>query len=245
MVDQRSLNAERQAMGTRSSAELGPVTAAVLAHLAAGQVRRVLDIGCGQGGLAAALVRRGYAVTGIDPQAGAVATARSRAPGAEFHVAGAEAIPARDMSFGAAILMNTLHHIPGPLMHPALAEAFRVLRPMGLLVVVEPLAEGSFFDAMRPLDDETTVRAQALAALAAFETDTGAQPLSDTRVERISRFAGLDAFLSYVCQPDPGRAEQATRQRAAIAAAFERAAEPAEGLFVLRQPHLLRVLRRP
>jgi SAM-dependent methyltransferase len=46
----------------------------------------VVDLGCGSGILAGALVRAGYQVVGIDMSDAMVALARARAPNAEFHV---------------------------------------------------------------------------------------------------------------------------------------------------------------
>jgi 2-polyprenyl-3-methyl-5-hydroxy-6-metoxy-1,4-benzoquinol methylase len=46
----------------------------------------VVDLGCGSGILAGALVEAGYQVVGIDMSDAMVALARARAPNAEFHV---------------------------------------------------------------------------------------------------------------------------------------------------------------
>lgn len=242
MANRELCGAEGQATGT--SDKPGPVIDAILDALTAENVRRVLDIGCGRGGLAAALVRRGYAVTGIDPQLAAINIARRRAPGAVFHCTGAERIPVADRSFGGVILLNSLHHIPGPLMRRALQEAWRVLRPSGVLVVVEPLAQGSFFEAMRPVDDETEVRAQALEALADIEADAGWTRVRDDVIDRVSRFADVEAFLEYLAEADPGRASAITACRAEVSAAFGSMCKTQDGVFVLRQPHLRCVLRK-
>lgn len=221
-----------------------PVVDAVLDVLACENVRRVMDLGCGRGGLAAALVRRGYAVTGIDPQQDAIDAARRRAPGAVFQCAGAERLPVADMSFGAVVLQNALHHVPGPLMRLALAEARRVLRQSGVLVVLEPLARGSFFDAMRPVDDETAIRAQALAALSEDEAQAGWARLRDEVIDRVSSFADVDAFLGQLRAADPARAAAIATRHAEVSDSFARVAERRDGVFLLRQPHLLRVLRK-
>jgi 2-polyprenyl-6-hydroxyphenyl methylase/3-demethylubiquinone-9 3-methyltransferase len=41
------------------------------------EVRRVLDMGCGNGAVAAYLDRKGYRVTGVDPSAEGIAQARA------------------------------------------------------------------------------------------------------------------------------------------------------------------------
>ena len=47
----------------------------------------------------------------------------------------------------------------------ALREAARVLKSGGILFVSEPLAEGAYFETMKPVHDETKVRRQAQDAL--------------------------------------------------------------------------------
>jgi SAM-dependent methyltransferase len=51
--------------------------------LARGQ--RVLDVGCGSGLLARALLAEGYAVSGVDASPAMIELARAQAPGGEFH----------------------------------------------------------------------------------------------------------------------------------------------------------------
>ena len=62
--------------------------------LKAAGAKDVLDVGCGDGGIARALSRRGFTVTGIDPSAAAVARATQRVPAARFLCARAEELPA-------------------------------------------------------------------------------------------------------------------------------------------------------
>ncbi|TYC61814.1 class I SAM-dependent methyltransferase [Rhodobacterales bacterium] len=247
MPSREMLDATRQATGQAARPETSVVTAKILEILAAADVRRVIDIGCGRGDLAAALVRRGYAVTGVDPLSSAVEIARGRAPGAEFLHAGAEAIPARPGSFGATVFLNSLHHVPADLMSAGLGEAWRLLRPRGALVVVEPLARGSFFEAMRRVDDETEVRAQALEALDRFAESHACETVEDSQVDRISHFASVDSFLTYLCAADPARQAVIDADRDAVTGDFLRCAETSEGEdepFQLTQPHMVRVLRK-
>lgn len=250
MPSREILDATAQATGQGGVPEASIVTATILTALATADVRRVLDIGCGRGDLAAALLRRGFAVTGVDPSAQALAAARSRAPGAEFLLAGADSIPARSGSFGAAVFVNSLHHLPGGGMETGLSEAWRLLRPGGILVVVEPLAEGSFFAAMKRVDDETAIRAEALAALAAFAASTPCQVVADSRFDRVSRFASVDAFVTFLCAADPDRRRVVEADPDAVVRDFQTCADRPEIAgdrppWQLTQPHVLRVLRKP
>jgi SAM-dependent methyltransferase len=203
--------------------------------------KRILDIGCGPGLLARRLVDAGATVTGIDPGEPALDKARAAVPEARFEAASAEALPFPDASFDGAVLLNALHHVPDPA--SALAEAARVLVPGASLVVVEPLAAGSFFDALRPIEDETAIRAAAQNAIAASLSHGALVCRRDVTVERRESFASLDAFLARVSAVDPAREATIRERRSTVEAAFLRAAaREADGRYRLVQPLRIHVL---
>ena len=184
--------------------------------------RDVLDVGCGRGALARLLVSEGLAVTGIDPAPDAIAAAQESVPEAQFSVAGAEALPFDPGSFDACVFLNSLHHVPMPLMEQALHEALRVLRPGGEVIVVEPLAEGPFFEVMRPVEDETEIRHAAIAAidaLCAAGAATGPAPLTWSRPTPVDN---TEAFIDTLARVDPARRAVAEAQRERLADLFAR-----------------------
>ncbi|MFU8776085.1 MAG: class I SAM-dependent methyltransferase [Roseovarius sp.] len=200
--------------------EATDTAARLLAILSEIGARAVLDIGCGHGSLARALVRAGYEVTGIDPAPEAVAAARLAVPEARFEACGAEALPFAAASFEACVFLNSLHHVPVPLMQDALLEALRVLRPGGEVIIVEPLAEGAFFEVMRPVEDETEIRHAAIRAIDAVLADgvaTGPAPVTYARPTPV---ADLDAFIAYLARVDSARRAQAEAQRATLGRFF-------------------------
>ncbi len=107
----------------------------------------LLDGGCGTGSYAAALVGKVGHVTAIDYSAGMLAVARAKLAAEEragriaFHRGSIAALPFADESFDAVMFNQVLHHLetgddPTYGGHArALAEAWRVLRPGGVVVV--------------------------------------------------------------------------------------------------------------
>jgi len=95
---------------------------------------RLLDVGCGHGDLGAALVARGWDVTGLDPSTQAVENARAR--GIDAHVGTLGATDFEDASFDAVTMLHSLEHVVSPV--DDLRAARDRLRPGGLLVVVLP-----------------------------------------------------------------------------------------------------------
>ena len=100
---------------------------------------RALDIGTGAGAFALALAPLVREVIGIDVVPELLAEARKRAPeNAQFVQGDAAALPFEDDSFDLVTTGRTLHHVPRP--EVVLAEATRVLRPDGAMLVVDQLA---------------------------------------------------------------------------------------------------------
>jgi SAM-dependent methyltransferase len=93
---------------------------------------RLLDAGCGDGGVARLLRERVGAVVAVDVEASA---AWLDEPGLEFLAADAEELPFPDASFDVVHSKDSLHHMRSP--ERALAEYRRVLRPGGTALIVE------------------------------------------------------------------------------------------------------------
>jgi len=100
----------------------------------AGTPGAVLDVGCGHGDLGAALLARGWAVTGLDPSAQAVENARAR--GIDARVGTIDDAGLDGRAFDAVTMMHSLEHVVSPV--DDLRAARAALRPGGVLVVVLP-----------------------------------------------------------------------------------------------------------
>lgn len=107
---------------------------------------RVLDVGCGTGSLAEALVQRValQALHGVDlaPPYVAAARERVRAPGARFEVGDACALPCADGEFDRVFSLLVLHFVPKS--ERALAEMRRVARPGATVAAAVWDARGGF-----------------------------------------------------------------------------------------------------
>jgi len=105
----------------------------------------VLEIGCGSGAMAAEILRRhpDVRLTATDFDESMVEVARRRlapfGPRAEVRRADATALPFPDAAFDAAVSFIMLHHVVG--WEQALGELVRVLRPGGLLLGYDLLAD--------------------------------------------------------------------------------------------------------
>ena len=96
----------------------------------------VLDFGCGAGRIAAALVRHGARVTGVDVSAAMLAIARARVPGAAFVLGDGATLPLPDAAFDLALAVDSFPFlVQTGAIGAQLAEIARVLRPGGRLLV--------------------------------------------------------------------------------------------------------------
>ncbi len=118
---------------------------------------QVLDLCTGHGVVAAALLKRGASVVGLDFSQAMIALAKSAAPEAEFVHGDAMAMEFEDASFDAVTIGFGVPHFPDPLR--GLTEAARVLKPGGRLafsIWQGKGSEGAFgwlFDAVGRLGD--------------------------------------------------------------------------------------------
>jgi len=207
--------------------------------------RRIIEIGCGRGALLAALAGSGAKVAGIDPDQAALAEARKAAPGAILHQAGAESLPFTDAAMHAAVFVNSLHHVPVPGMVGALKEAARVVEPGGDVIVVEPLPEGTFFESMRPVEDETLIRLAAQDAIA-DALRAGILLLSEvSEYDRVEIYPTVSDFIDRLVAVDPARRDRALEERDEVMKRFGHHAEAVQDGHLLRQPLRLHHLKVP
>lgn len=130
--------------------EIGAEPPAYLRDVLLAEVRpraglRVLEAGCGTGGLARALEDAGAAMTLLDIVPAAVS--RSVAAGRKAYGVNADLfhLPFADASFDAVFNSGVMEHFEPEPMRQGLAEMARVLRPGGRLVVIVPSKRGRYY----------------------------------------------------------------------------------------------------
>lgn len=130
-----------RAVDTRAAA--APLPSAGPARADPSCAPRVLDAGCGAGRLLPYLESRGCQVTGIDIAGGMVAQARRRHPTFGVSVGSLTRLPLADAAFDAYVSWYSTIHLPVDGLSAALAEAARVLRPGGRVLLAFQAGHGA------------------------------------------------------------------------------------------------------
>lgn len=207
---------------------------------------KALDVGCGDGSLVRLMAREGAEATGLEIGESQLERARAASPAGDetYRVGRAEALPFDDQSFDVVVFFNSLHHVPTSVQEEALVEAARVLVAGGHLLVVEPLAEGPLFTLMRPVDDETEVRAAAYAALRRAAEGPAYEEIREYRFASDYCYESFEAFKESVLRVDASRRANFERYEPQLCEAFERTARPTPEGFSFTHPKRLNLLKR-
>jgi ubiquinone/menaquinone biosynthesis C-methylase UbiE len=100
----------------------------------------VLDVGCSAGVFE--IIFRDYSFVGIDISPESIAAAKKIKEKyklkSEFYVGDMESLKFKDETFDKILCFAALHHLPKRSLENALSECYRVLKPGGIMVSVEP-----------------------------------------------------------------------------------------------------------
>ena len=117
---------------------------------------RVLEIGCGTGNVTLRVKRAapGAEVTATDPDPLALARAQRKVAGVRFERAYGQDLPFADGEFDRVLSSMMLHHLDAEAKAAAAAEIYRVLRPGGVVHILDiggPMTANDGFSARRML----------------------------------------------------------------------------------------------
>ena len=103
--------------------------------------KTLLEIGCGDGRLTAQLAGKAFAITAIDPDEASIEAAGRSINGVEFQIGSGEKLDFADETFDIVLFGYSLHHQDCV---KAMAQARRVARRSGQILIIEPHHEGEY-----------------------------------------------------------------------------------------------------
>lgn len=208
---------------------------------------RILDIGCGDGALVRSMARDGAQVIGMEINEAGVARARRSEPAADerYLVGLGEALPIADQVLDVVMFFNSLHHVPVGHQGAALSEAARVVKPGGFVYVLEPLAEGAYFELLQPIEDETHVRELAYEAMKAAQYSGEVLLEREVRYEAPYKLASFETMIENLLAAKEERRQKIESLKGYLRVAFNESAEERDGAFWFYQPCRLNLFKRP
>jgi SAM-dependent methyltransferase len=126
--------------------------------------KHILEVGCGDGRITKFLARESNNVCAIEPDSSKVAIAKQSIPNANIQVGSGENLQFLDNLFDLVIFTLSLHHHQDRCQ--ALDEAYRVTKPGGIIIIIEPVADGELEIVFSFVNDEEEVLSKTQGIIA-------------------------------------------------------------------------------
>ena len=168
--------------------------------------KKVLDIGCGNGWFAFWAEDNGCQVDAMDPSANQIKEAKykDKKNKINFLLAGAENINDLKKTYDLIFFFNSLHHIPSNIMEKSIQHSANKLNSNGRIIIIEPIAEGSFHNFVKNIDDETQVRDLAYKAIKNCES-YNLEINSELLYNEIKAFSNGEECIDFLSKVDAKR----------------------------------------
>jgi 2-polyprenyl-3-methyl-5-hydroxy-6-metoxy-1,4-benzoquinol methylase len=107
------------------------------AEVSRGTAKRIFDLGCGDGSVAAVLAARGFDVTGVDPSPTGIEAARRALPGLRFEQGSAyDDLAGKYGRFPIVLSLEVVEHLYDPRQYAR--TVYSLLEPGGLAIISTP-----------------------------------------------------------------------------------------------------------
>jgi 2-polyprenyl-6-hydroxyphenyl methylase/3-demethylubiquinone-9 3-methyltransferase len=180
---------------------LMPALVSELAAFFAGRAeggRRVFDLGCGHGSVAAALAARGYDVTGVDPSREGIEQSRTSHPELKLYTGSAyDDLRSQYGEFPAVYSLEVVEHVYAPREYAA--TLFSLVAPGGVAIVSTPYhgylknlvlaATASMDKHFTALWDHGHIKFWSMATLSTLLREAGFGAIRFRRVGRVPALA--------------------------------------------------------
>lgn len=209
--------------------------------------KNVVDVGSGEGHLTRMMAKEGAHVIGVEcsPRQMNKALSYDQVGDEGFVDAVGQDLPFADQSMDVVVFFNSLHHIPVEEQFNAMKEAVRVLRPGGYVYISEPVAQGPHFELLKPIDDETHVRAKAYEVIQRH-AELGLLWVKEETYNHPVKRKSFEELRDKLTGPNPERDAVFEERDAELRAAFKCLGEEKEdGFTYFDQPTRMNLLQKP
>jgi len=204
--------------------------------------KTVLDVGCGDGWFCYWCLNYGCTVDGIDPSEDQINIARNKDVSMiNFYAKGGEDINNLNRKYDFIFFFNSLHHIPENLMEKSLMECRKSLSKGGLIIIIEPIARGTFHAFVKNIDDETKVRNSAYKAIQNCEIFELYQK-REIFYDEVKSFTDKDECITFLARIDKNRVDYVNSNKLFLYKEFEKLSTFNKNRYEFIQPMRLNIL---